>query len=77
MLEISFDAFMQQRHQVAAAYVNGDAGPLSDMSTRADPATFFAPGGGVEQGAAHVLEDNKKGAQQQYQEKDKSFPEVF
>lgn len=62
MPSASFDDFMQQRRQVASAYVNGDAGPLREISTAVDPATFYGPGGGVEQGATHVLEVNKAGA---------------
>lgn len=58
----SFGDFMQQRRLVASAYVNGDAGPLREISTRMDPAMFYGPGGGVEQGAVHVLEVNKAGA---------------
>lgn len=57
-----FERFMQQRREVAAAYVDGDALPLAGISTRSDPASFFGPGGGVAQGAAHVLEVNDAGA---------------
>src|SRR5262245_56048819 len=64
MPDISFDQFMQQRRQVATAFVNGDPAPLREISTSSDPATFFGPGGGAEQGAAHVLEVNEAGARQ-------------
>ena len=64
MPNTSFDSFMQQRRRVAAAYVNGDPTPLREISTLADPATFFGPGGGVEQGAAHVVEVNEAGSRQ-------------
>jgi ketosteroid isomerase-like protein len=64
MPDTSFDHFMRQRRHVAAAFVNGDPVPLREISTAADPATFFGPGGGVEQGAAHVLEINEAGSHQ-------------
>jgi NAD(P)H-dependent FMN reductase/ketosteroid isomerase-like protein len=51
-----FEAFMRQRREVASAYVRGDAGPLSEIATRVDPATFFSPRGDASQGAAALLE---------------------
>ena len=54
---------MQRRREVASAYVNGNAQPLRGISTTTDPATFFGPAGGIEQGAARVLEVNEAGAQ--------------
>jgi len=62
MSDTSFDNFLEQRRHVAAAYVNGDARPLREISARSDPATFFGPNGGVEEGAAHVLEVNEAGS---------------
>jgi ketosteroid isomerase-like protein len=62
MAHTSFESFMQTRRRVAAAYVNGDPKPLSEISTANDPATFFGPGGGIEQGAAHVVEVNEAGS---------------
>jgi ketosteroid isomerase-like protein len=62
MAHPSFDSFMQARRRVAAAYANGDPKPLSEISAENDPATFFGPGGGVEQGAAHVLKVNEAGS---------------
>ena len=64
MGDTSFESFMQQRRRVAAAFVNGDPGPLREISTSADPASFFGPGGGAEQGASHVLAVNEAGARQ-------------
>jgi ketosteroid isomerase-like protein len=62
MPDKSFDSFMQQRRRVASAFVNGDPGPLREISASADPATFFGPSGGAELGAAHVLEVNAAGS---------------
>ena len=64
MSNVPFEAFMHQRRRVAAAFVNGDPGPLREISTAAEPATFFGPGGGVERGAARVLAVNEAGARQ-------------
>lgn len=57
-----FTAFLDQRRRVAQAYVNGDAGPLGEIATQANPATFFPPHGGHEQGAGHVTAVNARGA---------------
>lgn len=46
-LDESFQAFLGRRPDVDQAYVNGDAGPLAEISTEHDPATFFGPQGGV------------------------------
>jgi ketosteroid isomerase-like protein len=56
----SFDNFLKQRRDVAAAFVNGDAAPLGAISTASDPATIFGPSGGTEQGASRVLEVNEQ-----------------
>ena len=58
----SFEAFLAHRPGVGEAYVNGDAGPLTAISTDCDPATFFGPRGGVVSGAATVLQTNQDGA---------------
>ncbi|HEV8443242.1 MAG TPA: hypothetical protein VGQ27_07165, partial [Steroidobacteraceae bacterium] len=62
MSDTTFDNFMEQRRRVAAAYVNGDSRPLREISARSDPATFFGPNGGVEEGAAHVIQVNEAGS---------------
>ena len=58
----SFEAFLGRRPGVGEAYVNGDAGPLTEISTEHDPATFFGPQGGVIEGAGTVLDTNQQGA---------------
>lgn len=57
-----FAAFLERRRHVAQAYVNGDAGPLGEIAAQANPATFFPPHGGREQGAGHVTAVNARGA---------------
>jgi ketosteroid isomerase-like protein len=57
-----FTAFLERRRSVAQAYVNGDAGPLGEISTQANPASFFPPSGGREEGAGHVTAVNARGA---------------
>jgi hypothetical protein len=49
-----FEQFMKRREDAARAYVNGDAGPISRISTQSSPATFFHPNGDYEQGAEQV-----------------------
>jgi ketosteroid isomerase-like protein len=49
-----FERFMRRRGDVAHAYVNGDAAPLSEITTHALPATFFGPQGGYREGAHEV-----------------------
>jgi ketosteroid isomerase-like protein len=50
----TFDEFMVTREAAARAYVRGDGDPLDDLVVRADPATFFCPGGDVVEGADAV-----------------------
>ena len=49
-----FEQFMKRREDAARAYVNGDAQPVSRISTQISPATFFHPNGDYEQGAQQV-----------------------
>jgi ketosteroid isomerase-like protein len=58
----SFEAFLADRPAVGQAYVSGDSGPLTAISTTQEPATFFSPAGGYVSGAAEVLATNQAGA---------------
>jgi ketosteroid isomerase-like protein len=60
--QTDFEAFLAQRRAVAQAYVTGDAGPLGEIAAVRSPASFFPPGGGIEEGAAHVTAINARGA---------------
>lgn len=50
-----FRRFMKQREEAARAYVNGDPGPVAQLSARVSPATFFHPAGPCVRGADRVL----------------------
>jgi len=57
-----FQQFLQQRADIALAYVNGDAAPLDAIATRREPAVFFPPGGGHVDGVAAVSRNYHEGA---------------
>jgi ketosteroid isomerase-like protein len=54
--EQDFEKFLNQREKAASAYINGEAGPLGDLSTSTNPASFMGPGGGEIHGAREVTE---------------------
>lgn len=49
-----FKEFLEQREDVASAYVRGDAEPLRRIVTHVSPTTFYAPNGGYVEGAFEV-----------------------
>ena len=49
-----FEQFMRRREAASDAYVQGEMEPLSEIIARRLPATFFAPVGGLVQGAEAV-----------------------
>lgn len=57
-----FAAYLERRWQASDAFVAGDPGPLSAVSTGADPASIFGPSGTVVAGAAAVDENNAAGS---------------
>jgi Domain of unknown function (DUF4440) len=59
-----FAQFMKQREQAAQAFVSGDGAPVARIATQTNPATFFGPGGGHEDGAKHVSHLHQEGAKQ-------------
>ena len=52
----SFENLLDERDEIAAAYLNGDGAPLDAIVTRTDPATFMSPGGDTLKGAAVVAQ---------------------
>ena len=44
----SFQKFMALRNDIAVAFVNGDAGPVLEITTNTPPFSFFGPKGGQE-----------------------------
>jgi ketosteroid isomerase-like protein len=57
-----FEQFLKQRGKVALSYINGDAAPLGEISTRHSPATFFRPSGDYYQGAEAVWSQYERDA---------------
>jgi len=57
-----FEQFMKQRSKVAFSYINGDADPLGEISTRHSPATFFKPSGDYFEGAEAVWSQYERDA---------------
>jgi ketosteroid isomerase-like protein len=57
-----FDEFLTSREAASTAFVEGDAGPLLDLSVTADPATIYPPTGAVVHGAEEVNSGNRRDA---------------
>lgn len=57
-----FDDFLKRRKEASDAFVNGDFGPLGEVSAHHSPATLFGPAGSCIQGAAKVNGVNAEGA---------------
>ncbi len=58
----SFDEFLKQRKDASDAFLNGDIGPLAEISVQVSPATIFGPMGDFVQGAERVNAANTNGA---------------
>lgn len=61
---VDFEEFMTGREAIGQAYITGDARPLTAISARHDPATYFSPQGDHVQGAADVQSATEDGAAQ-------------
>ena len=59
----SFKEFMIRRKRASDAFVNGNVGPLDDISTHVSQATFFGPSGEYVEGADKVNAVNRKAAE--------------
>lgn len=59
---LSFQDFLRTRERISNDYINGHPGPLKDIATQQDPATFFPPSGTTVQGAAEVSRSHSQGA---------------
>lgn len=58
----SFEQFMARRLAASTAFVQGDVGPLIQISAAASPATIFGPAGTAVQGWEQVNAANADGA---------------
>ncbi len=58
----SFEEFMQHRRAAALAFVSGDGGPVSQLSSSHEPATFFGPRGGQLSGGREIKARYEKDA---------------
>ena len=59
---LDFPHFLQRREEASTAFVNGDYGPLQEISTQTSPATIFGPKGDCVQGAEEVNKANEQGS---------------
>ena len=59
---MDFPDFLKQRESASNAYIRGDAGPLAEMLTRSDPASFMPPSGAVVSGASDARDAQVEGA---------------
>jgi NAD(P)H-dependent FMN reductase/ketosteroid isomerase-like protein len=57
-----FAAFLQARDAAALAYVSGNPGPLDEIVTHHDPASFFSPRGDHAEGAATIAQRYRQDA---------------
>ena len=57
-----FERFMEQRQKASSAFLDGDVGPLVQMSVTRSPATLFPPSGFCIEGATAVNDANENGA---------------
>lgn len=69
----SFQQFMKEREAASRAFVNGDIGPLDQLSTHVSPATIFGPQGDCVSGANEVNAANAGGAKMFESGSDSSF----
>lgn len=71
-----FEEFIEKRKKIASDYTNGDFAALNEIITQKNPATFFSPGGDMEDGVKAVTASYKKGAES-FQKGGKSSLEIM